>query len=115
MGPVESHFLLHSLYNMEMGFFNHRDPIESKNNPLACVRAFKAEDPFVDSVLEDLAYRYRKNKINKRYDINFLDYIKLPVTVTRQLDRIGDEVLKSIEKEEAEAEARAIENITKPK
>lgn len=100
---------------MEMGFFNHLDPIESKNNPLACIRAFKAEDPYVDSVLEDLAYRYRKNKINKRFDINFLDYVRLPVTVTRQLDRIGDEVLKSIEKEESEAEARAIESITNKK
>lgn len=98
-----------------MGFFNHLDPIESKNNPLACIRAFKAEDPYVDSVLEDLAYRYRKNKINKRFDINFLDYVRLPVTVTRQLDRIGDEVLKSIEKEESEAEARAIESITNKK
>lgn len=107
--------MLHSLYNMEMGFFNHLDPIESKNNPLACIRAFKAEDPYVDSVLEDLAYRYRKNKINKRFDINFLDYVKLPVTVTRQLDRIGDEVLKLIEKEETEAEARAIESITSNK
>ena len=100
---------------MEMGFFNHLDPIESKNNPLACIRAFKAEDPYVDSVLEDLAYRYRKNKINKRFDINFLDYVRLPVTVTRQLDRIGHEVLKSIEKEEAEAEARALEKITNKK
>ena len=100
---------------MEMGFFNHLDPVESKNNPLACIRAFKEEDPYVDSVLEDLAYRYRKNKINKRFDINFLDYVRLPVTVTRQLDRIGDEVLKSIEKEESEAEARAIESITNKK
>lgn len=113
LGPVDAHFLLHSLYNMEMGFFNHMDPVDAKRHPLAAVRAFKEEDPYTDSLMEDVAYRYRKNQIRKRFDINFLEYCKLPVTVTRQLDKIGDEVIKPIEREEEKAQMDALNLVDK--
>lgn len=103
MNPVESHYLLQSLYNMEMGLFNHLDANLNRGNPLAVVRAFPEEDTQQGSLLDELAFRYKKNRIFDRYNINFLDYIKLPCTMARKMDVIAEEVIAPIEREEAKA------------
>ena len=111
MGPAESHYLLQSLYNMEMGLFNHMDPHLAQKNPLAVVRAFPEEDTQQGSLLEELTYRYRKNRIFERYNINFLDYIKLPCTMARKMDSMAEEIIAPIETEEAKRKAASLPNL----
>ena len=75
------------------------------------VRAFPEENPLADSLLEDLALRYKTNNIWDRYKLNFLEYISLPMPITRTLDDIGSKYLGPIEdreRREAASGARKI-------
>lgn len=110
MNPSESHYLLQSLYNMEMGLFDHMNPELARMNPLAVVRAFEEEDTQQGSLIEEIAYRYRKNRINARFNINFLEYMRLPCTVARKMDEVADQVIRPIEDEENKIKNQALEN-----
>lgn len=111
MNPAESHFLLQTLYNMEMGLYDHLDPVLARTNPLAVVRAFPEEDVQQGSLIEELAFRYRKNRIHQRFDINFVDYMKLPCTLARKLDDVADKVIRPIEEAEAKLKADMLNNL----
>ena len=115
MKPFETHYLLNTLYNIEMGLFNHLAEGSSAKEPLAVIRAFKEENQKANSLLDEVAFRYKTNKIWERFKISFLDYIKLPVTKARELDDISIRVLKPIEDAEEKAKAQVfnqgLENI----
>ena len=106
MKPFEAHYLLNTLYNIEMGLFNHLVEGSSTKEPLAVIRAFKEENQKANSLLDEVAFRYKTNKIWERFKISFLDYIKLPVTKARELDDISIRVLKPIEDAEEKAKAQ---------
>ena len=79
-------------------------------NPLAVVRAFEEEDTQQGSLIEEIAYRYRKNRIHSRFNINFLEYMRLPCTVARKMDEVADQVIRPIEDEENKIKNQALEN-----
>ena len=106
MKPFEAHYLLNTLYNIEMGLFNHLVEGSSTKEPLAVIRAFMEENQKANSLLDEVAFRYKTNKIWERFKISFLDYIKLPVTKARELDDISIRVLKPIEDAEEKAKAQ---------
>ncbi len=79
-------------------------------HPLAVVRAFEEEDTQQGSLIEEIAYRYRKNRIHSRFNINFLEYMRLPCTVARKMDEVADQVIRPIEDEENKIKNQALEN-----
>jgi hypothetical protein len=95
---------------MEMGLFDHMNPELARMNPLAVVRAFDEEDTQQGSLIEEIAYRYRKNRIHSRFNINFLEYMRLPCTVARKMDEVADQVIRPIEDEENKIKNQALEN-----
>lgn len=112
MSAVESHYLLNAIYNMDMGFFDHLSETKAKAEPLAVIRAFKEEDPLANSLMNDLAFRYYRNKIEKFFHIDFLEYIKLPMPVARKLDDIAINVLSKLAKEEDELTKADLQGLT---
>jgi hypothetical protein len=74
------------------------------------VRAFEEEDTQQGSLIEEIAYRYRKNRIHSRFNINFLEYMRLPCTVARKMDEVADQVIRPIEDEENKIKNQALEN-----
>ena len=77
MSSVQAHFLKHSLYAHEMGLV----PIEDQGaSPFACIRVTEAENPLNDSLLDDLLFRYNRNKVKERTDMSFLEYIALQIS-----------------------------------
>lgn len=93
-----------------MGLFDHMNPELARMNPLAVVRAFEEEDTQQGSLIEEIAYRYRKNRIHSRFNINFLEYMRLPCTVARKMDEVADQVIRPIEDEENKIKNQALEN-----
>ncbi len=86
------------------------NPELARMNPLAVVRAFEEEDTQQGSLIEEIAYRYRKNRIHSRFNINFLEYMRLPCTVARKMDEVADQVIRPIEDEENKIKNQALEN-----
>jgi 3'(2'), 5'-bisphosphate nucleotidase len=84
MSQVEATYLMHALYNTSNGFFDHRAAANDAKSPFAVVRAFPEENPLAESLLEDLALRYKTNQIWERYKLNFLEYIALPMPMGHQ-------------------------------
>lgn len=108
MSSVQAHFLKHSLYAHEMGLV----PIEDQGaSPFACIRVTEAENPLNDSLLDDLLFRYNRNKVKERTDMSFLDYIALPIPVARYLDKALEKVLKPLEDEDERIRRAALNNI----
>ncbi len=93
-----------------MGLFDHMNPELARMHPLAVVRAFEEEDTQQGSLIEEIAYRYRKNRIHSRFNINFLEYMRLPCTVARKMDEVADQVIRPIEDEENKIKNQALEN-----
>lgn len=111
MSQVEATYLMHALYNTSNDLFDHKNAAQDAKSPFAVVRAFPEENPLADSLLEDLALRYKTNQIWDRYKLNFLEYIRLPMPITRTLDDIGSKYLAPLEereRREAAAGAKAI-------
>lgn len=102
MSSVDSHYLLNSLYNIEFKLFDHFDPQKKKAEPLAVIRAFPEEDPQADSLFEDVVYRYASNKIGERFRMSLEEYLRLPCTKARCLDKVAEIVMGPIEKEEVD-------------
>ena len=111
MSQVEATYLMHALYNTSNGFFDHRAAANDAKSPFAVVRAFPEENPLADSLLEDLALRYKTNQIWERYKLNFLEYIALPMPITRVLDDFGAKYLGPIEDRERMEAARGAKSI----
>lgn len=83
------------------------DPVKKVAEPFAVIRAFPEENPQADSLLEDVVMRYTENKIYDRYHLSFLEYMKLPCTAARELDKIANDTLYRLEKEENTRKANA--------
>ena len=112
MSSVQAHFLKHSLYAHEMGLV----PIEDQRaSPFACIRVTENENPLSDSLLDDLLFRYNRNKIKERTDLSFLEYIALPIPVARYLDKALEKVLKPLEDEDDRIRRASIKDISEGK
>lgn len=117
-GPVETHFLLNKLFEIEFGLYDHTNAVSAKKDPLAVIRAKPEESILNSSHLWDLAERFAKARIKERFDLNFMEYISLPLPDAALLDKLSFEVISKVETDMKKAEMEAFEamaNANKPK
>ena len=114
IGSVETHFLLQKLYEIEFSLFNHTDPVAVATDPLAVIRAKPEECYSTSSHLWDIAERYARAKINKRFNLNFIEYCNLPMPDAALLDKMAFEVMGNLELQESKKENQLFAKASAP-
>lgn len=114
VGAVANHFLVQKLYEIEFGLFNHTDPVAVAADPLAVIRAKPEESYASASHLWDIAERYARARIHKRFNLNFIEYCNLPMPDAQLLDKIAFEVMGNVELEERKRENEVLSQASQP-
>ena len=91
---------------------------ESLENKQFNTPRYLPKDGRFSLIFQTDSFRFLNNKIlltipkefKDKFNINFLEYMRLPCTVARKMDEVADQVIRPIEDEENKIKNQALEN-----
>ena len=85
---VDRQVVLNDVYQTYFGLFN--TALDSGKQPLSSVAYFKQEDPVFTYSIKNSAVNYSEKNIKEFFDISFLEFINLPISIVNELIEAAD-------------------------